>query len=178
METTYADSWTDIAQSCDVDLWVVKWSSAWPIFYGPVILPYIVKRIRYIYIILSEYESVWPDVWPQNNVGHCDLYFIVQWLCLIPWRIFPVWTSLFGIMNQYIPGAWPKYKYRTPWPIFHGPVILCYILKTFWCMNIILGDYDSVWPKNNCMSLRPIYHGPLICLIYQRLFDEWTPYFR
>ena len=25
-------------------------------------------------------------------------------------------------------------------------VILCYILKTIWCMNIILGDYGSVWP--------------------------------
>ena len=37
------------------------------------------------------------------NVGHCDLYFMVKWLCLIPCRLIHVWTSLFGIMNQYDP---------------------------------------------------------------------------
>ena len=51
-------------------------------------------------------------------------------------------------------------------PIFHGPVILRYILKTAWCMNIILWDYESVWPDiwptNKCRSLWPIYHGPVI----------------
>ena len=74
--------------------------SLWPIFHGPVILPYLLKTIWCMYIILSEYESVRPNVWPRN-VGHCDLYFMVQWLCLIPWRLFHVWTALFGIMNQY-----------------------------------------------------------------------------
>ena len=49
-------------------------------------------------IILWDYESVWPDIWP-----HCDLYFMVQWLCLISWRLFDVWTSYFGIMSQYDP---------------------------------------------------------------------------
>ena len=24
METTYADSWSDMAQSCDIDLWVME----------------------------------------------------------------------------------------------------------------------------------------------------------
>ena len=45
METTYADSWSDMAQPCDMDLWVMKWRSVWPKFYGPVILPYILKTI-------------------------------------------------------------------------------------------------------------------------------------
>ena len=66
METTYADSWSDVAQPCDMDLWVMKWRSAWPIFYGPGILSYIFKTIWCMYIILWEYESVWPNVWPQN----------------------------------------------------------------------------------------------------------------
>ena len=35
------------------------------------------------------------------NVGHCDLYFMVQWFCLIVLRLFDVWTSYFGIMSQY-----------------------------------------------------------------------------
>ena len=130
METTYAGSRSDMAQPYDMDLWVMKWRSAWPIFHGPV--------IWCMYTILWEYESVWPDVWPQNkcrsvwpifhcpvilpyilktvwcmniliwdyesvwpmfdrkiNVAHCDLYFIVQWFCLISWRLFDVWTSFF-----------------------------------------------------------------------------------
>ena len=36
------------------------------------------------------------------NLGHWDLYFIVQWFCLISWR-FDVWISYFGIMSQYDP---------------------------------------------------------------------------
>ena len=92
-----------MAQSCDIDLWVMKWRSAWPIFHSPVILPYMLKTISCMYIILWDYESVWPDVWPKNNVSHCDLYFMVQWFCLVSWRLFDVWTSLFGIMNQYDP---------------------------------------------------------------------------
>ena len=67
-EATYADSWSDMAQPCDMDLWHMKWRSAWPTFHGQVILPSMLKTIwfMYMYIILWEYESVWPDVWPQN----------------------------------------------------------------------------------------------------------------
>ena len=74
------------------------------------------------------------------NVGHCDLY---------------LWSD-----------AWPQNKCRSPWPIFHGPVILPYILKTIWCMYIILSEYESVWPdvwpQNKCRSLWPVFHGPVI----------------
>ena len=161
METTYADSWSDMAQPCDMDLWVMKWKSRSSDF--------ALKTIWYMYIILSEYESERPDVWPQN-IGHCDLYFMVQWLCLTPW-IFHV-RLVISCINIIIcdygsvwPDAWPQNKWSL-WPIFHGPVILCYILKTIWCMNIILEDYGSVWldiwPLNKCMSLWPIFHGSLI----------------
>ena len=41
-----------------------------------------------------------------------------------------------------------------------------YILKTIWCMYIILWDYESVWPdmcpQNKCRSLCHIFHGPVI----------------
>ena len=180
-----------------------------------------------------DYESVWPDVWPQNksrslwlyfivqclclvfwrlfdvwisyrtfdlkiNVGHCDLYFIVQWFYLISWRLFDIWTPYFGIMSQYDPvfdlkicvahcdlyfivhwfceiswklfcgwtsyfGIMSQYDPRPPnicrslWPIFHGPLNLPFILKTVWCMNIILLDYESVWhdiwPQNKCIFM-------------------------
>ena len=40
---------------------------------------------------------------PKINVSHCDLYFMVQWFCLISWRLFDIWTPYFEIMSQYDP---------------------------------------------------------------------------
>ena len=86
------------------DVWPKnKCRSLWPIFHGPVILPYILKTIWYMNTILLFYESVWPDIWPKINVGHCDLYVMVQWICLISWKLFGSWTSYFGTMSQYYP---------------------------------------------------------------------------
>ena len=182
MATPYADSWSDMAKPCDVDLWVMKWRSAWPVFHGPVIC--LISDVwTLLFGIMSQYD---PTFDLKINVGHCDLYSLVQWFCLISWRLFDVWTLLFGIMSQYDltfdlkinvghcdlysmvqwcliswrlwcmniifwdyesvwPKVWPQNKYRSLWPIFHGPVILHYILKTIWYMNI-LWDYGSVWP--------------------------------
>ena len=154
-----------------------SWSEGqhWPIFHGPVILPCILKTIWCTYVILLEYESVWPDVWPKSkcgslwpifhgpwyclipwrlfhvwtslfgimnpydptqdlkiNVGHCDLYFMVHWFCVISWRLFDVWTSSLGIMGQY------DLKINVSlWPIFHGALILPYILKPIWWLSVI-----------------------------------------
>ena len=86
---------------------------------------------------MNQYDQTFDR---KINVGHCDLYSMVQWFCLISWRLFDVWTLLFGIMSQYDPKVLPQNKYRSVWPIFYGPVILRYILKTIWCMNIMLWD--------------------------------------
>ena len=155
-----------MAQPCDMDLWVMKWRSAWTIFHGPVILPCILKTIWHMYIILSEYESVWPDIWPQNK-------------CRSLWPIFhgpvivPNTLKAFSCMNIII-------RDLSLWPIFHSPVILCYILKTIWCMNIILGDYGSEWP-----DVWPQMYVTVTCIswftdfaLYLRLFDGWVSYFQ
>ena len=121
-----------------------KCMSLWPIFHGPVILPYILKTFWYMNTILWDYEAVWHDVWPKNkcrslwpifhgpvillyilktvdvwtsyfrimshydltfdlkiNIGRFDLYFMVQWFCLISWGLFDIWTAYFGIISQY-----------------------------------------------------------------------------
>ena len=108
--------------------------SLWSIFYGPVILSYIMKTVWCMNILIWDYESVWPDIWPKN-------------------------------------------KCKSLWPIFHGPVILPYILKTVWYMNILLQDYESVWPnvwlKNKC---RLLWHNFMVQWFW-RLFDIQTPYF-
>ena len=75
--------------------------------------------------------------------------------------------------------VWPQNKCRSLWPIFHGSVILPCILKTIWCMNIIIRDYESVWPD---VDLKNICHCDLhfmvhwFCVISWWLFDIWTSY--
>ena len=69
-------------------------------------------------------------------------------------------------MSQWDMTFLPHNKYRSHWPIFHVPLILLYILKTFWWINVILWDNESLghdlWPHNKCRSQWLIYHGPVI----------------
>ena len=154
--------WTSVS----LVLWVMKWRSAWPIFHGPLILPYILKTIWCMNITLWDYESVWPDVWPQNKCR--SLWPIFHGPVILPYILKTVWCMNILLRNyeSVWPDVWPQNKCRSLWPIFHGPVILPYILKTTWCMNIILWDYESVlhniWPQNKCRSLWPIFNGPVI----------------
>ena len=98
-------------------------------------------------IILWDYWSVSPDIWPQSK---CKSIMVLRAGC-------GIWLYLFLII---------AYLFTSLWPIFHGPVILPYILKTIWCMYIVLWDYESVWPKvwpqNKSRSLWPIFYGPVI----------------
>ena len=177
METTCADSWSDMAQPCDMDLWVIKWRSAWLRFHGPVILPYI---LIYVYCTFGVWISM-TEVWPKK--------------CRSQWPIFhgpvivPYTLKTISCMNVIIwdyesvwPDAWPQNKCRTLWPIFHGPVILCYTLKTIWCMNIILGImglYDRTFHlKINVCHCDLYFMVHQFCLISQRLFDGWVSYFQ
>ena len=52
----------------------------------------------YVFGIMSQYD---PKFDLKINIGHYDLYVMVQWFCLISWRLFDVRTSYFGSMNQY-----------------------------------------------------------------------------
>ena len=86
------------------DLWPQnKCRSLWPIIYGPVIFPFILKTVWCMNIIIwlmSQYDPIFDLT---INVGLCDLYFMVQWFFLLFWRLFDVWTSLCEIMSQYDP---------------------------------------------------------------------------
>ena len=114
----------------------------------------------------SDFPYILKTFWYMNTILHCDLYFMVQWFCLISRTLFDVWTSYFRIMSRCDPARDLKNKCRSLWSIFHSPVILPYILKTIWYRNTIRQDYESVWhniwPQNKCRSLWPIFHGPMI----------------
>ena len=72
------------------------------------------------------------------NVGHSDLYFMVQWFCLTSQRLFDGWVI---ISDETVWHVWPQNKYRSQWPIFHGPEILPYISKTIWASSWDYGTY-------------------------------------
>ena len=75
------------------------------------------------------------------------------------------------------PDVWPKINVGH-WPLFHGPVILPYILTTIQQLNIILWDYELVWPdvwsQNIFKSLWPKFHGPVILPdILKTIRSQW-----
>ena len=122
--------------------------------------------------IMSQYD---PKFDLKINIGHCDLYFMVQWFCLISWRLFDVCTSYVGSMNQYDQTF--DLKINVYWPIFHGPVVLPYILKMIWCMNIIIWDYEydpKFYLKINIGHCDLYFMAHWFCVISWRLFGVWT----
>ena len=61
--------------------------------------------------IMSQYDTTF-DL--QINVGRCDLYFMVQWFCLISWRLFDIWTPYNHFDYESVwPDVWPKNKCRS-----------------------------------------------------------------
>ena len=116
------------------DVWPQnKCRSLWPLFHGPVILPCTLKIfwcMNIIFGIMSLYDTT-CDL--KINLGHCDLYFMVRWFCLVIGCILKtIWCMTIILWNyeSVWHDIWPKNRCRSLWPIFHGPVILRYLLKT------------------------------------------------
>ena len=142
--------------------------SLWPIFHGPVIWPYILKVIWCMNILIWDYESVWPDVWPQNKSR--SLWPIFHGPVILRYILKTVWcmNMILWDFGSVWPDAWPQNKCRCMWPVFHGPVILSYISNTIWCMSAIFSYNETVWAKlwslSKCESTWPIFHGLVILL--------------
>ena len=134
----------------------MKWRSAWPIFC------HILMTIWCTYIILWDYVSYDQRFDLKIKVGNCDLYFMVQWFCLISWRLFDVWTSYFGIMSHY--DMTPDLKVNVGHCDLYF-MVQWFCLLTIQGMNSILWDYELVWPyiwPQSICSHWAIFHGPVI----------------
>ena len=159
-----------------------KYRSLWPIFHGPVILPYILKTIWCMYIILWEYESVRQTFDLKINVGHCDLYSMLQWFCLISWRLFDAWTLLCGIMSQYDPKFYLKINIGHCDLYFMAQwfCVISWRLFDVWTSYFgIKGQYDLTFDLKINVGLCDLYFMvQWLCLISPRLFDAWVSYFQ
>ena len=97
--------------------------------------------------------------------GQHDLYFTVQWFCLISWSLFDVCTSYFGIMNQYDP--------RFDFKVNVGHCDLYFMVQWFgliswrlfdlWTSLLgIMNQYDPTFDIKKDRSMWSIFHGPVI----------------
>ena len=112
------------------DVWPQnKCRSLWPIFHGPVILPYILKTVWYMNILLRNYESVWPDVWPENKCR--SLWPIFHGPVILPYILKTIWCMniILWDYESVWHDIWHQNKCRSLWPIFHGLVILTLYLE-------------------------------------------------
>ena len=126
MEKTYADSWSDmwhelVGHEVKVSMTYILRSSD---------LPYILKTIWYMNIIVRDNGLVWHDIWPQNKCR--SLWPIFHDPVILPYTLKTIWCMTIIIWdNESVwPEIWPQNKYRSLWPIFrtlwpivHGPVI-------------------------------------------------------
>ena len=74
-------------------LWPDYWRQnisllVWPIFHGSVILPYILNTICWINVTPGILVPCDPIIDVKIYLCWCDLYFMVQWFCLISWILF------------------------------------------------------------------------------------------
>ena len=144
-----------------------------PIFYGPVPSWSLFDVWTSYFGIMSQYDTTFNL---KINVGHCDLYFMVQWFCLISWRLSDIWTPYFGIMSQY-DLMFDLKIFVGHWSIFHGPVIL-HSRKLFsdWTSYFgIMSQYDQTSDLKMFVGHCDLYFMVhRICLISWMMYEDHT----
>ena len=166
-----------MAQPFDIDLWVMKSRSAWSIFHGPVTLPYILKTIWCMNIIVQDYMLVQLDVWPQK-----------KWRSLTLTVTYISWSSDFALyLEDYLmyesvwPDIWPK-RNVGHWDLYftvHWFCLISWTLRDVWTSYFgIMSQYDPTFDlKINVCHCDLYFMVHWFCLISWRLFYVWTSYF-
>ena len=83
------------------------------------------KESRLYFGSMSQYDPA-SDL--KIFVGHCDLYCMVHWICLISWRLYDVWTLYFVIMSC-CNAAFALKQCRSQWSIFSWSIDFALYLK-------------------------------------------------
>ena len=79
----------EILIQCDTNIEqkLYRYVGQWPIFHGPVILPYILKTIWWTNVIIEILDPCDAKIYQIKCMWVSDLHFMVQWFCLF-WRLF------------------------------------------------------------------------------------------
>ena len=155
-----------------------KCRSLWPLFHGLVIVPNSFKTISCMNIISCDYESVWPEAWPQNKcrplwpIFHgpvilCYIFKTIQCVNIILGDYGLVWLDV-----------WFQNKCMSLWPIFHDPLILPYISRLFdgWVSHFhLMRKCDPNLDLKISIGQHDLYFMVWwFCLISSKLFNGWT----
>ena len=138
-----------------------------------------------MYLILGDYESVWPEVWPQNKCRPLWPVFHdpVIWPSILNvlWCM-KYWTSLFGSMNQHDPtfdlkvdvGHYYLY-FMVHWFCFTS----CRQFDVWTSYFRIMGQYDMTFDLKINIDLCDLYFmAQWFCPISPTLFDARVSYFQ
>ena len=140
---------------------------------------YLEDYLMYEHHTLGLWVSITPTFNLKINVGYCDLYFMVQWFCLISWRLFDIWTSYFWIMSQY--------DMTFDLKINVGHCDLYFMVQRFchfsWRLDIwtpffwIMSQYSLMFDLKIYVGHYDLYFMiQWFCLISWKLFSDWTSY--
>ena len=112
-----------------------------------MIVPYTLKTISCMNIIIWDYESVWPDAWPQNKCR--PLWPIFHGPMILCYIMKTIWCMniILGDYGSVWPDVWPLNNCMSLWPIFHGRLIFPYTSETIWWVSVIFLDNETVWHK-------------------------------
>ena len=97
-----------------------KCRSLWPLFHGPVIYWRLFDGWTLNFWISSQCDTPFDT---EINVGHCDLYFMVQWF--LPYRCYIQDYKSVGHKD------WHRKVYVGQRPRFHSPVIFLVSARLF-----------------------------------------------
>ena len=134
-------------------MWPSEWPltisrSLWPIFHGSVILPYILNTICWINVTPGILVPCDPIIDVKIYLCWCDLCFMVQ-----DFALYLEYYLLDKCHTWDISSLWPDYWRQNIslllWPIFHGSVILPYILNTICWINVTPGILLPCDPMND-----------------------------
>ena len=130
------------------------------------------------YRIMSRYD---PTFDLKLNVGHCDLYFMVQWFCLTSRRLFAASTSYFRIMSQYDTTFDLKVNvgHCDLYFMIQWFCLISWRLFDIWILySGIMSQYDLKFDlKINVSHCDLYFMVQWFCLISWKLFSSWTSYF-
>ena len=119
--------------------------SLWPIFHGPLNLPFILNTVWCMNIthVLLDYESVWHHIWPWNKC--MSLWPIFHGPVILPYILNSIYErmSYFWKMSQCNTTFDLKINFMSQWPIFHGPVISLLLFFALKDSLVLLAKPDS-----------------------------------
>ena len=158
-------------------MWPNEWPltisrSLWPIFHGSVILPYILNTICWINVTPWILVPCDPIIDVKIYLCWCDLYFMVQWFCLISWIL--CWINV-------TPGILVPCDPMNDHLLYlgHCDLISCFSDFAFYfyyyfmenCHTwIIISMWQNDLHTNTSRSVWPILYGLMIKMLQYKMY--------